>query len=41
MPFDLIVEDLNRPAGEISGALVQLELMALVSQLPGMRYAPS
>ncbi len=41
VPFDLIVQEANGSAGELSGALVQLELMGLVSQLPGMRYAPS
>jgi DNA processing protein len=37
-PFDLIVQAAELPAGSISSALLQLELMGLVSQLPGMRY---
>ncbi|WP_028954042.1 DNA-processing protein DprA [Synechocystis sp. PCC 7509] len=38
MPMDLIVQQTNMSVGEVSGALLQLELMDLVSQLPGMRY---
>lgn len=41
VPFDLIAQDSNQPAGTLSSALMQLELMGLVSQLPGMRYAPA
>ncbi|WP_242050112.1 DNA-processing protein DprA [Planktothricoides raciborskii] len=36
--FDLIVEQARMNAGEVSSALLQLELLGLVSQLPGMRY---
>ncbi len=38
MPFDLIVQQTNYSAGLVSSALLQLELMGLVSQMPGMRY---
>ncbi len=38
MPFDLIVQQTGYCAGSVSSALLQLELMALVAQLPGMRY---
>lgn len=38
MPFDLIVQATGMSAGAVSSALLQLELMGLVSQLPGMRY---
>ncbi len=38
MPFDLIVQKTSYSAGIVSSALLQLELMGLVSQLPGMRY---
>ena len=38
LPFDLIVQNTGTRAGEVSGALLQLELMGLVRQLPGMRY---
>ena len=36
--FDLIVERVGLAPGEVSSALLQLELLELVSQLPGMRY---
>ncbi|GAB4304253.1 MAG: DNA-processing protein DprA [Oscillatoriaceae cyanobacterium] len=36
--FDLIVEETGLPSGNVSSALLQLELLGLVSQLPGMRY---
>lgn len=36
--FDLIVQQVGLQAGSVSSALLQLELMGLVSQLPGMRY---
>ena len=39
--FDLIVEQAGMSAGEVSSALLQLELLGLVSQLPGMRYQRS
>ncbi len=38
MPFDLIVQSSGYSTGTVSSALLQLELMGLVSQLPGMRY---
>ena len=38
MPFDVIVQQVGLEAGLVSSALLQLELMGLVSQLPGMRY---
>lgn len=36
--FDVIVEKSDQNAGLVSGALLQLELMGLITQLPGMRY---
>ena len=36
--FDTIVQTLQTSAAEVAGALLQLELMGLVTQLPGMRY---
>lgn len=38
LPFDFIVQQTGMAAGEVSSVLLQLELMGLVSQLPGMRY---
>lgn len=38
MPFDLIVQQTGYSTGVTSSVLLQLELMGLVSQLPGMRY---
>ncbi|MCL1475390.1 DNA-processing protein DprA [Argonema antarcticum] len=38
MPFDLIIQKAGLAAGSVSSALLQLELMGLVTQLPGMRY---
>jgi DNA processing protein len=38
MGFDRIVEAAKLPAGEVSGALLQLELMGAIAQSPGMRY---
>lgn len=40
VPFDLIVQSVDKSAGEVSGEILQLELQGFVSQLPGMRYAP-
>lgn len=37
-PFDLIVQTCELSAGNVSSALLQLELMGLVNQQPGMRY---
>jgi DNA processing protein len=36
--FDILVAKLELPAGSVSSALLQLELLGLVSQQPGMRY---
>ncbi|VXD25387.1 Protein smf [Planktothrix serta PCC 8927] len=36
--FDQIIVNLNLEAGNLSAALLQLELLELVEQLPGMRY---
>ncbi len=36
--FDYLVEQLQQPSGTVSGALLQLELYGVISQLPGMRY---
>ncbi|MBW4692039.1 MAG: DNA-processing protein DprA [Lyngbya sp. HA4199-MV5] len=38
LPFDFIVQQSQLQAGAVSSALLQLELMGLVSQQPGMRY---
>ena len=38
MTLDLIMQNTNQSVSEVSSALLQLELMGLVSQLPGMRY---
>ncbi|MCV3216200.1 DNA-processing protein DprA [Plectonema radiosum NIES-515] len=38
LPFDFIIQQTGMNAGSVSSALLQLELMGLVSQLPGMRY---
>lgn len=38
LPFDLIVQQTGMAAGSVSSALLQLELMGFISQLPGMRY---
>lgn len=37
-PFDIIVNQSGFSTAEVSGALLQLELLGLVTQLPGMRY---
>jgi DNA processing protein len=39
LSFDRLVQDAAQPAHEVSSALLQLELMGLVTQLPGMQYA--
>ena len=36
--FDAIVEQAKAPAGEVSGALLQLELIGAIAPYPGMRY---
>ncbi|TAF04519.1 MAG: DNA-protecting protein DprA [Nostocales cyanobacterium] len=38
LPFDFIVQKTGMDAGLVSSSLLHLELMGLVSQLPGMRY---
>jgi DNA processing protein len=38
LPFDLIVQQTQLQAGSVSSALLQLELMGLIAQQPGMRY---
>ena len=38
VPFEQIVTRTGLPAGEISAAIVQLELLGLIAQLPGARY---
>jgi DNA processing protein len=38
LPFDFIIQQTRMNAGSVSSALLQLELMGLISQLPGMRY---
>lgn len=38
LPLDLIVQTAQLPAGSVLSALLELELMGLVSQLPGMSY---
>ncbi len=40
-PFDVIIERANLPASSVSSSLLQLELLGLVIQLPGMRYQRS
>ncbi|MGK7926657.1 MAG: DNA-processing protein DprA [Spirulina sp.] len=37
-PFDAIVRGCGLPPGDVSGALLTLELQGLVTQLPGMQY---
>ena len=37
-PFDMIVQKVGLAAAAVSSALLQLELLGLVSQEPGMRY---
>ena len=39
--FDAIVRQADLPASSVSSALLQLELLGLVTQLPGMRYQRS
>ncbi len=38
LTFDLIVKETGMTAANVSAALLELELMGFVSQLPGMRY---
>jgi DNA processing protein len=39
VPFDVLVEQTQISAGELSSALLQLELLEVVVQHPGMRYS--
>jgi DNA processing protein len=41
LPFDLIIQKTGMQTGTVSSILLQLELMGLVVQLPGMRYQKS
>jgi DNA processing protein len=41
MGFDSIIELSGLGASEVSGKLLELELLGLVKQLPGMRYQRS
>ncbi|RUR74479.1 DNA-processing protein DprA [Chlorogloeopsis fritschii PCC 9212] len=41
LPFDTIIQQTGMATGEVASALLQLELMGLVSQMPGMRYRRS
>jgi DNA processing protein len=38
VPFDLIVEKAGLETAAVSSTLLQLELLGLVEQLPGMHY---
>jgi DNA processing protein len=38
LAFDTIVSAARLPSPEVAGILLELELMELVTQLPGMRY---
>lgn len=38
VPFDVLVQQTQQPTASVASALLQLELMGLVSQQPGMRY---
>lgn len=37
--FDQLIQECQQPASAVSSALLQLELLGLVTQLPGMKYA--
>jgi DNA processing protein len=37
--FDQLIQGCQKPASAVSSALLQLELLGLVTQLPGMKYA--
>jgi DNA processing protein len=37
-PFDIIIQNVQQDANAVSAGLLQLELLGLISQLPGMRY---
>ncbi|MGG6269449.1 DNA-processing protein DprA [Leptolyngbya sp. AN03gr2] len=37
-PFDLIVQTTEMPTSTVSSSLLQLELLGLIAQVPGMRY---
>lgn len=38
VPFDLIVQTAAMPTASVSSSLLQLELLGLITQVPGMRY---
>lgn len=38
VPFDLIVQTADMPTASVSSSLLQLELLGLITQVPGMRY---
>jgi DNA processing protein len=38
VPFDLIVQTAEMPTASVSSSLLQLELLGLITQVPGMRY---
>ena len=38
VPFDLIVQTTEMPTSTVSSSLLQLELLELITQVPGMRY---
>lgn len=41
LPLDLVIQKTGMGAADVSSGLLELELMGLVSQLPGMRYQRS
>lgn len=41
LPFDMIIQQTGMAASAVASALLQLELMGLISQQPGMRYQRS
>jgi DNA processing protein len=38
VPFDLIVQHTQLPTAAVTGSLLQLEVMGVITQVPGMRY---
>lgn len=38
IPFDLIVQQTELPTAKVTSSLLELELLGLVTQVPGMRY---
>jgi DNA processing protein len=41
LPFDMIIQQTGLATSAVASALLQLELMGLISQQPGMRYQRS